>query len=413
MNNTNNENESNSEHETDENESGSESDQDKNEEDEDDEEAVKDELVKILSNDSDDEMKRNIRLNGPVDSDKGFVHEEGTIAAMTNVQQGNENPEIVQVIEDAHVTLFTVPQKTEVPVTSSSHSSDLAAKFLNLSDIPHTDAEIISPMDVHIHHEVPSQQTHTLLIVPVSVISDSSPEFSTVIPQSLPSFTPPPQQSISTPPSTTEATNPLSTLLDFESVFQFNNRVTALEKEVDELKKDPLHTQVTALVNDHLDARLGATREEFMNFLSASLAIRITKQVQNQLPHILLEEVSNIKSYMAAPEHKECYEGLKKSYDLDKTIFSTYGKVYSLKRSQKDKDEDLSTELDKGLNKRKTGKDAAIATEEPEFKVADLDMPQDQEENLGNDDEEPKEKVASKRDWFTKPTQPQELTDLD
>ncbi|GKA58772.1 hypothetical protein Tco_0758085 [Tanacetum coccineum] len=468
MNNTNNENESNSEHETDENESGSESDQDKNEEDEDDEEAVKDELVKILSNDSDDEMKRNIRLNGPVDSDKGFVHEEGTIAAMTNVQQGNENPEIVQVIEDAHVTLFTVPQKTEVPVTSSSHSSDLAAKFLNLSDIPHTDAEIISPMDVHIHHEVPSQQTHTLLIVPVSVISDSSPEFSTVIPQSLPSFTPPPQQSISTPPSTTEATNPLSTLLDFESVFQFNNRVTALEKEVDELKKDPLHTQVTALVNDHLDARLGATREEFMNFLSASLAIRITKQVQNQLPHILLEEVSNFapppppsvikkmvkesledivlakessqpqssyevaatltefelkkilidkmdksKSYMAAPEHKECYEGLKKSYDLDKTIFSTYGKVYSLKRSQKDKDEDLSTELDKGLNKRKTGKDAAIATEEPEFKVADLDMPQDQEENLGNDDEEPKEKVASKRDWFTKPTQPQELTDLD
>ncbi|GJZ77118.1 hypothetical protein Tco_0641790 [Tanacetum coccineum] len=40
-------------------------------------------------------------------------------------------------------------------------------------------------------------------------------------------------------------------------------------------------------------------------------------------------------------------------------------------------------------------------------------MPQDQEENPGNDDEEPKEKVASKRDWFTKPTKPQELTDPD
>ncbi|GKB08395.1 hypothetical protein Tco_0836679 [Tanacetum coccineum] len=34
-------------------------------------------------------------------------------------------------------------------------------------------------------------------------------------------------------------------------------------------------------------------------------------------------------------------------------------------------------------------------------------------ENLGNDDEEPKEKVASKRDWFTKPTHPQEPTDPD
>ncbi|GJT81760.1 hypothetical protein Tco_1056102 [Tanacetum coccineum] len=40
-------------------------------------------------------------------------------------------------------------------------------------------------------------------------------------------------------------------------------------------------------------------------------------------------------------------------------------------------------------------------------------MPQDQEENMGKDDEEPKEKVASKCDWFTKPTQPQEPTDHD
>ncbi|GKF43915.1 hypothetical protein Tco_0130467, partial [Tanacetum coccineum] len=35
------------------------------------------------------------------------------------------------------------------------------------------------------------------------------------------------------------------------------------------------------------------------------------------------------------------------------------------------------------------------------------------EENLGNDDEEPKGKVASKRDWFTKPKRPEEPTDPD
>ncbi|GJY41546.1 hypothetical protein Tco_0428816 [Tanacetum coccineum] len=94
---------------------------------------------------------------------------------MTNIQQGNENPDIIQVIEDAHVTLSTIPQKTEVPVTNSSHSSDLAAKFLNFSDIPTTEAEIVSPLDVPVHHEVPSQQTPTLLIVHVSFISESSP----------------------------------------------------------------------------------------------------------------------------------------------------------------------------------------------------------------------------------------------
>ncbi|GJV75788.1 hypothetical protein Tco_1507372 [Tanacetum coccineum] len=147
-----------------------------------------------------------------------------------------------------------------------------------------------------------------------------------------------------------------------------------------------------------------------------------------ELKKILIDKMDKIESYLAAPEHRECYEGLIKSYDLDKAIFSTYSKVYSLKRSRKDKDkdEDPSAGSDRGLKKRKTSKDAepakgpkarelksvsskgdksqskssgkSVQSEEPEFEVADSDMPQDQEENPGNDDEEPKEKVASKRD---------------
>ncbi|GKC17195.1 hypothetical protein Tco_1013977, partial [Tanacetum coccineum] len=142
---------------------------------------------------------------------------EGNDTEMTEAQQGNENLEATQeqVVKDAHVTISTVPKKTEVPVTSSSRSSDLASKFLNFSDIPQTDAAIVSPLDVH--------------------------------------ATP-------TPPSTIETTNPLSNLPDFSSVFRFNDRITALEKEVADLKKDPLHTQVTYLVDNHLDTRLGETR---------------------------------------------------------------------------------------------------------------------------------------------------------
>ncbi|GJS12579.1 hypothetical protein Tco_0407051 [Tanacetum coccineum] len=68
------------------------------------------------------------------------------------------------------------------------------------------------------------------------------------------------------------------------------------------------------------------------------------------------------------------------------------------------------TEGDK--SKSKSSRKSA-QPEEPEFEVRDSDMPQDQEENLGNDNEEPKKKVASKRDWFTKPSQPQEPTDPD
>ncbi|GKF71164.1 hypothetical protein Tco_0207278 [Tanacetum coccineum] len=96
-----NENESNSEHEKDENESDSESDQEENEEGDEDEEM--DYTTSQLYDDVD------IRLNEPVDTDKGFVQEEGTNAELTNIQQGNENLEITQVIEDTNVTLSTVP----------------------------------------------------------------------------------------------------------------------------------------------------------------------------------------------------------------------------------------------------------------------------------------------------------------
>ncbi|GJX75757.1 hypothetical protein Tco_0322568 [Tanacetum coccineum] len=118
--------------------------------------------------------------------DKG--RQEGTpileVMIVINVQQWNENLEILinQVIEDAHVIISTVPKKTKVPVTSSSHSSDLASKFLKFSNIPYIDEIIVSPMDVLVHYEVPSNQTPTLLTVPVSVITESSPRYTTVIP---------------------------------------------------------------------------------------------------------------------------------------------------------------------------------------------------------------------------------------
>ncbi|GJS76315.1 hypothetical protein Tco_0726196 [Tanacetum coccineum] len=290
-----------SEHGTDENETGSESDQEENKEEvKDDEEEKEDESVKTSSNytctDDKDEtnVESKVENKGKGDEDKGMDYTTNQLD--DDVDQGNENLEIIlnQVIEDAHVTFSTVAKKTEVPVTSSSHLSDLASKFLNLSNILHTDAEIVSPMDVNVHHEVPSNKTLTLLTIPISVIIEYSHVYTTVIPQSLPSFTPLPPQSTPTPPPTTEATNPLSALPNFPSVFQFNNRVSALEKEVVELKNnDLLNTQVTALVDEHLHSRIGATQDEFMSYLLASITTRITKHVKIQLPQILPKEVCN------------------------------------------------------------------------------------------------------------------------
>nr|GEX09954.1 hypothetical protein [Tanacetum cinerariifolium] len=278
--------------------------------------------------------------------------------------------------------------------------------------------EIVSLLDVHVHHEVPRIHTSTLLIVPVLVIPEASPVCIS-IPQSSQTFTSPLLQTTPTPPPTIETTHILSTILDFASVFRFNKRFIALEQDVDELKKNPLHTQVTALVDEYLDTKMGATREEFMNFLSASLTDRITNQVRNQLPQILPEEVSNFappviekmieellnqvnlakasfqqqstydadatltkfelkkilidkmntsESYMTAPEHRECYD-------------------------DNDKDKGPSARLDQGFKKRKTSKD-----EEPtiEFEVGDTGTSQGQEGNMGNDDVEPRKESASR-----------------
>ncbi|GJS41281.1 hypothetical protein Tco_0566324 [Tanacetum coccineum] len=152
--------------------------------------------------------------------------------------------------------------------------------------------------------------------------------------------------------------------------------------------------------------------------------------------------MEKIKSYLTAPEHRECYDGLKKSYALDQDFFYSYD-VYTLKRGRKDKDkdEDPFAGSNRGLKRRKTSKDAEpttdpkkkdsisgsskgtesqprssrkfVQSEEPVFEVADSDMPQDQEGDMGDNKDETRKETASRSDWFKKPTPVQEPTDPD
>nr|GEW31032.1 hypothetical protein [Tanacetum cinerariifolium] len=288
----------------------------------------------------------------------------------TSVTAWNENPEITlnQVIEDAHVTLSNVIKKTEVPVTSSSHSSDLASKFLNFSDIPHTDAKIISPMDVYVHHEVPSNQTPTLLTILVLVITESSPIFTTVIQQSLPSFTSLPQQSTLTPPPITEATNPLSTLLNSHLSSNSTTDMVTKSLEYAVLAKESSQPKST--------------------YEAAALLTEF------ELKKILIYKMDESQSYLTAAEHRECYDGLIKSYDIDKN------RGLKKRKTSKDaeptkglKDKESQSGSSQGAKSQSKSFRKSIQLEEPEFEVADADMPQDQEKNLGNDDEKPKGKL--------------------
>nr|GEU50160.1 hypothetical protein [Tanacetum cinerariifolium] len=199
-------------------------------------------------------------------------------------------------------------------------------------------------------------------------------------------------------------------LLDFP-LFGLDQRVITLETELSKLEQadhftqllEFVKSQLPTMMDDLLSTRIRyATRttlesytkefekkaqEErklYIDVVKKSVKDIIKDEVKSLLPHILPKEVSDFatpvstsltefelkkiilnkiersKSYQAALEHRELYDGLVKSYNLDKDLFSSYENVYSLKRNHddKDKDEDPSAGSDRGLKKQKTSKDA-------------------------------------------------------
>ncbi|GJS05338.1 hypothetical protein Tco_0321846 [Tanacetum coccineum] len=260
----------------------------------------------------DDDDQEEEEFDQENESEDDEMKSEGNDTEMTEAQQGNENLETTQeeVVEDAHVTISTIPKKTEVPVTSSSRSSDLASKFLKFSDIPQTDVEIVSPLDVYVHHEVLRTQAPTLLTILVSVIPESS-LVCTNIPQSSYTFTPIPIQATPTPPPVIETTNPLSNLPNFSTVFRFNDRITALEKEVVDLKKDPLHTQLISLVDMSnfappvIEKLIKESRNE-VTLAKVSSQPQSTYEatstlIEFELKKILLDKMEKSESYLKVP----------------------------------------------------------------------------------------------------------------
>ncbi|GJT84754.1 hypothetical protein Tco_1066471 [Tanacetum coccineum] len=158
------------------------------------------------------------------------------------------------------------------------------------------------------------------------------------------------------------------------------SEVTALEKEVAERKKDDLlNTQVTDLVDEHLDSRLGSTRDEFMSYLSASIPARITEQVKIQLPQILPKEVSKFAPSVIKSLVTESLKHavLAKESSQPKSTYEAAASLtkFELKKILIDKmDESLKTKesksgSSKGTKSQSKSSRKYIQAEEPEFEV--------------------------------------------
>ncbi|GJU10405.1 hypothetical protein Tco_1132801 [Tanacetum coccineum] len=177
-----------------------------------------------------------------------------------------------------------------------------------------------------------------------------------------------------------------------------------------------------------------------MNFLSESLTARIKEQVkvtlekvssqpqstyeaastltEFELKKILLDKMEKSESYLMAPKHQDWYDGKDKDKDKDPSAGSNRG----LKKRKLSKDAEPTTEQEKkdstsssskGTKSQLKSSGKSVQSKEPVFEVADLDMPQDQEGKMGDNKDEPRKETASRRDWFKKPTPPQEPTDPD
>ncbi|GJU42175.1 hypothetical protein Tco_1195132 [Tanacetum coccineum] len=356
-----------------------------------------------------------------------------------------------QVVDDAHVTITTT-QKTEA------------------------DNEVASMMNVKVCQEESSTLAPPLLIVPVTAITETSTIAATPVPLITQPFSSILQMTTSTPVPTTEpTTSSIPALLDFASLFGFDQRVSALEREISQVKQvdhsAQIPAQIPAIVDEHLN--------KYIDIIEKSVKEIIKDEVKSQLPQILPKEISDFatlviqstineslenvildksssqpqstyeaassltefelkkilldkldkgKLYRVAKQHSDLYDALVKSYQLDKDLFDSYGKVYSLKRvrDDKDKDEDPPAGSDQGLKKRKTRKDVepsrgskskesksssskgsksqskssakSAQADELVFETADIEMPQAQRDDLGNTEDQPNVKEASKHD---------------
>nr|GEX53155.1 hypothetical protein [Tanacetum cinerariifolium] len=218
--------------------------------------------------------------------------------------------------------------------------------------------------------------------------------------------------------------------------------IDVVEKLVNDITKDEAKSQLpyilTKVVSNFatpvIQSTINASLENVVLAKSSSerqstyeAAASLTKFKLNK---ILLDKLEKSKSYRAAKQHKDLYDALIKSYQLDKDLFYSYGKVYSLKRGRedKDKDEDPPAGLDQGFKEAETPKGSkskesksssskgsksqskssgkSDQAEEPTFETAYTEMPQDQGCNVGNTKDQPNAEEASKHDWFKKPDRP-------
>nr|GEZ10122.1 hypothetical protein [Tanacetum cinerariifolium] len=360
-----------------------------------------------------DEMYKDVDVKSlDAEHEKERKGDEEMTNANKNVSQDRSNE---QVVDDTHMTLTTT-HKTKGSMRSSFVSSDFSSKFLNLDNVPPADNEVASIMNVKVCQEESSTLAPPLFTVPITAILKTSTVATTTVPLIIHPFSSILQMTTQTLRSYT---------IEFKKKAQAEKEkyIDIIEKSVKEIIKDEVKSQLPYIlpkeISDFATPVIQRTINESLEnvvLAKSSSQPQLTYRAATSLIEfelkILLDKLEKSKSYRAAEQHRDLCDALVKSYQLDKDLFGSYGKGYSLKRGRedKDKDEDPQAGSDQGLKKRKTSKDAEppkgsmskesksssskgsksqskssgkfAQVEEPVFETADTKMPQDQGDAL-------------------------------
>nr|GEV82461.1 hypothetical protein [Tanacetum cinerariifolium] len=270
----------------------------------------------------DDNNDDNIDDVSKVDDDKANIDDDDKDAQDSkrtdSDEEKNPNLNLKEFDDDEYDELYK-----DVDVRSKVEEH----KEVRKGDAEMTDAtheiidEVASMMNVKVLHEESSTQAPLILSVAVTTILECSIVLATTVPSSIQPFTPISQQSTPNPaPTTALTTTSVLTLLDFSSLFGFDQRVFTLEKELAQFKQAnhsaqilaSIKSQIPAIVDEHLTTRIRfATqtalqsymaefkkkaqeeKDRYIDIIEKIIKDIIKDEVKSQLPQILPKKVSD------------------------------------------------------------------------------------------------------------------------
>nr|GEV50215.1 hypothetical protein [Tanacetum cinerariifolium] len=207
------------------------------------------------------------------------------------------------------------------------------------------------------------------------------------------------------------SSNIIQNLPNFGSLFRFDDRLRTLEANFSEfIQANQFAGAVSAIpgiaVNEQLEAEV-LTRSSHLSRTSYAVAADLSEM---ELKRILIEMMEGNKSIQRSDEQKNLYKALVEAYESDKIILDTYGETVTLKRRRDDdaeKDEEPSAGPDRGLKRRKEGKepDKSALIEEPMQTTSQMEEPSHSEFDTCAEDQ-PIVQSSQHPEWFSQQQKP-------